>query len=99
MSTTPTRVGVDHVLLDNRRAPCAVGLIKADRTMATLDPATVLEIWSRDRFAPMEISVWAARQGHHAQDLGRNGTWPRRYFVFEVRKRSADDEGQPSSEE
>ena len=75
-----------HVLLDNRRTPCAVGLIKAARTMQDLTPGTVLEIWSRDRFAPMEISIWAARDGYIVVGTGRAGRWPRRHFVFTVHK-------------
>jgi TusA-related sulfurtransferase len=75
-----------RVLLDNRRSPCAVGLIKAARTMKELAPGTVLEIWSRDHFAPMEIPIWAARDGHRVVDRGRGGAWPRRYFIFDVHK-------------
>jgi len=78
------------VLLDNRRTPCAVGLITAARRMAELPPGTVLEIWSRDRYAPMEVPIWAERDGHAVVSQGRTGRWPRGYFVFEVRK-SGDD--------
>ena len=75
-----------RVLLDNRKTPCAVGLIKAARLMATLEPGTVLEIWSRDRFAPFEIPIWAEADGHAVRDLGKGGSWPGQYMVFEVTK-------------
>lgn len=80
------RVIAGRVLLDNRRTPCAVGLIKAARTMAELPGGTVLEIWSRDRFAPMEIPIWAQRDGHDVRQLESQGHWGTRYFVFEVTK-------------
>ena len=80
-----------HVLLDNRRTPCAVGLIKAARTMQDLPPGTVLEIWSRDRFAPMEIPIWAARDGYTVVESGEAGRWPRRHYVFTVHKPAAPD--------
>jgi TusA-related sulfurtransferase len=86
MSTTESATA--RVLLDNRRTPCAVGLIKAARTMKDLPAGTVLEIWSRDRFAPMEIPIWASRDGHRLLRRGRGGRWPRRHFVFEVHKDS-----------
>lgn len=75
-----------RVLLDNRSTPCAVGLIKAARTMAGLPVGTVLEIWSRDRFAPMEIPIWAESDGHEVHALGMQGQWPNRHYVFEVKK-------------
>ena len=74
------------VLLDNRRTPCAVGLIRAARTMRDLPTGTVLEIWSRDRFAPMEIPIWAERDGHRVVDRGQAGHWPKRHYVFEIHK-------------
>lgn len=76
----------ERVLLDNRKTPCAVGLIKAARLMATLEAGTVLEIWSRDRFAPFEIPIWAEADGHTVSDLGKRGSWPGQYMVFEVTK-------------
>lgn len=75
-----------RVVLDNRRTPCAVGLIRAAQHMRDLAPGTILEIWSRDHFAPMEIPMWAERDGHVALDRGRAGAWPFRYFIFEVTK-------------
>lgn len=78
-----------RVVLDNRKTPCAVGLIKAARLMAELEPGTLLEIWSRDRFAPWEIRIWAEADGHRVDALGWHGTWPARHMVFEVTKDGA----------
>ena len=80
MNVTP------RVIQDNRATPCAVGLILAARRMAELPPGSVMEIWSRDRFAPVEIPIWAERDGHEVADLGPGGRWPRRYFRYEVVK-------------
>lgn len=84
-----TSTGELRVLLDNRRTPCAVGLIKAARTMAELPDGAVLEIWSKDRFAPMEIPIWARADGHAVTELGMQGAWPNRHYVFEVTKGAA----------
>lgn len=74
------------VLLDNRRAPCAIGLIKAAKLMAALPPGAVLEIWSKDRFAPIEVTVWAERERYGIDRLPDLGRWPGKYFVFRVTK-------------
>lgn len=78
-----------RVLLDNRKIPCAVGLIKAARLMADLEPGTVLEIWSRDRFAPWEIPLWAETAGHSVEALGWRGPVLARHMIFEVTKDGA----------
>ncbi|GAB3815947.1 hypothetical protein GCM10028820_14380 [Tessaracoccus terricola] len=72
-------------LLDNRAAPCAVGLIRADRLMRTLSEGDVLEVLSRDRFAPMEVPLWAETEGHVVEARERTGIWPRRYWRFRIR--------------
>lgn len=79
----------ERVLLDNRKTPCAVGLIKAARLMEELEPGTLLEIWSRDRFAPWEVRIWGEANGHSVEDLGWSGGWPSRHMVFEVLKDGA----------
>ncbi len=89
-STRPLPEGVvphgDHLLLDNRATPCAVGIIRAARAVRAMAPGAVLEIWTRDRVAPVEIPVWAEREGHQVVRQERGGRWPRRWFVFEVRR-------------
>lgn len=74
------------VLLDNRSAPCAIGLIKAAKLMSALPPGSVLEIWSKDRFAPMEITVWAERERYEVRRLPDAGRWPGRHYVFRIAK-------------
>lgn len=73
-------------VLDNRKTACAVGLIKAARTMAELPVGSVLEVWSRDRFAPMEIPLWADRDGYRIEQLPDGGRWPLRYYIFRITK-------------
>ncbi|HET8614304.1 MAG TPA: sulfurtransferase TusA family protein [Actinomycetales bacterium] len=73
-------------LLDNRSTPCAVGLIRAAERMSTMPPGSTLEIWSRDHFAPMEIPLWAERDGYDVLSRDRGGRWPRRFFTFVVRR-------------
>lgn len=72
------------VLLDNRRTPCAVGLIRAAQRMLELDAGAAMEIWTRDVFAPTEIPLWAERDGYRVQSRAKAGVWPRRYHVFLV---------------
>jgi TusA-related sulfurtransferase len=71
-------------ILDNRRTPCAVGLIRAARSMLDLAPGARLEIWSRDIFAPMEIPLWAERDGYRVESHSKAGVWPRRHHVFVI---------------
>lgn len=71
-------------VLDNRRTPCAVGLIRATGVMAKVPPGEVLEIHTRDRFASVEIPLWATRSGHSEPSIRREGSWPFRYWVFSV---------------
>jgi TusA-related sulfurtransferase len=84
--TSTSETTSDRVLMDNRHTPCAVGLIKAARAMAELPGGTVMEIWSKDRFAPIEIPLWAEKDGHAVRDCGKQGPAGRKYFVFEVTK-------------
>lgn len=79
---TPEEPGA--TVLDNRRAPCAVGLIRAAEVMAGVPEGGVLEILTRDRFATVEIPLWAMRAGHSVSIVNRSGLWPARYWVFSV---------------
>lgn len=79
----PTSPGT---LLDNRHTPFAVGLIRAATRMRELPPGALLEIWSSDRFAPMEIPRWAERDGYKLIIRSRAGAWPHRYHVFVITK-------------
>lgn len=71
-------------MLDNRRTPCAVGLIRATGVMANVPAGDVLEIHTRDRFASVEIPLWATRSGHSEPSIRKAGSWPLRYWVFSV---------------
>lgn len=71
-------------VLDNRRTPCAVGLIRATGVIAKVPSGEVLEIHTRDRFAPVEIPLWATRSGHSEPVVRKEGSWPFRYWVFSV---------------
>ncbi|MCC7128278.1 MAG: sulfurtransferase TusA family protein [Microbacteriaceae bacterium] len=71
-------------VLDNRRTPCAVGLIRADEVAAGLPAGSRLEILTKDRFAPIEIPLWASRSGHSAPEMRKAGRWPFGYMVFSL---------------
>lgn len=81
MTTSTTK---PDLVLDNRSTPCAVGLIRAAEQIRSLAPGQVLEILSRDRFAPMEVPLWAERDGHTVQSVEKVGRWPRAFFRFHI---------------
>jgi TusA-related sulfurtransferase len=83
---TSVGLGAHGTLLDNRQTPRAVGLTRAATRMRELSPGALLEIWSRDHFAPMEIPLWAERDGYKVVIRSRAGAWPRRYHVFVITK-------------
>lgn len=72
--------------LDNRRTPFALGLIRAQTEMAALAPGAVLEILSKDRFAPYEVPAWADKEGHVVLSTARVGWWVLGYYRFLVQK-------------
>lgn len=72
--------------LDNRRSPCATGLIRAANLMKSLPDGSRVEILSRDRFAPTEMALWADRDGYKIIEMRRSGLWPFRYHRFVVEK-------------
>lgn len=74
------------VTLDNRGAPCAVGLIRAAKKIDELAPGAILEILSKDRFAPMEVPLWAERDGHEIILQEQEGSWKGKYWRFQIRK-------------
>lgn len=88
MSTTEPAETGSVTLLDNRSTPCAVGLIRAARLMKALGPGDILEILSRDRFAPMEVPLWAETEGHSVEVQEQVGTWPHRHYRFRIRHRA-----------
>lgn len=78
------------VVLDNRRVPCALGLIRLREAIDTVAPGDVVVVLSRDRFAPVEIPLWAERAGHELLAVERVGGWPRRSHRIAVRRQTAE---------
>jgi len=54
--------------------------------MKTVPDGTRIEILSRDRFAPTELSMWAERDGHTVIEIRRAGVWPMRYHRILIEK-------------
>lgn len=72
--------------LDNRRAPCAAGLIRAKGVMAELPLGGILELTTRDRFAPFEVPAWVDKEGFDLLAVRRRGWWLFSTFTFEILK-------------
>ncbi len=72
--------------LDNRKTPCALGLIRATEVMESLPSGTVLELLSRDVYAPYEVPAWALKYGYRLLKHERRGFFPFRYHRFWVEK-------------
>ncbi len=73
-------------LLDNRSVRCAVGIIRVARLLQDLPEGSLVEVWSRDRFAPFEIPIRVENDGHQVILQQRVGKWPRRYYRFLIRR-------------
>ncbi len=71
--------------LDNRKTPCALGLIRAKEVMESLPSGTVLELLSRDIYAPYEVPAWASKYGYRLLGHERRGLIFR-YHRFLVEK-------------
>ena len=91
----PTEQGC--VVLDNRKVPCATGLIRARHRMADLASGDVLVVLSRDRFTPYELPLWAERDGHEVVAVHRDGRRPRRTFRIMIRKRQPSRQAESAS--
>ncbi|WP_308789424.1 sulfurtransferase TusA family protein [Thermus composti] len=72
--------------LDNRGTPCALGLIRASEAMEALPRGAVLEIFSKDVYAPYEVPTWAGKYGYRILKHERRGVFPFRYHRFLVEK-------------
>lgn len=83
----PMRTAEITATVDNRGTPCAVGLIRAAEQIRMLGPGQVLQILTRDRFAPMEVPLWAERDGHTVTAVEQVGRWPRKHFRFLITAR------------
>ncbi|MCO5293300.1 MAG: hypothetical protein M9882_00120 [Homoserinimonas sp.] len=51
---------------------------------AGLPAGSRLDILTKDRFAPIEIPLWASRSGHSAPQMRKVGVWPFGYMVFSL---------------
>jgi putative copper resistance protein D len=72
--------------LDNRGTPCALGLIRATEVMEALPSGAVLELLSKDVYAPYEVPAWAGKYGYRILKQERRGIFPFRYYRFLVGK-------------
>jgi TusA-related sulfurtransferase len=72
--------------LDNRGTPCALGLIRATEVMETLPLGAVLELLSKNVYAPYEVPAWAGKYGYRILKQERRGIFPFRYYRFLVGK-------------
>lgn len=86
MTRPSTAAPREVTVLDNRGVPCALGLLHIRDAMAGLAAGALLAVESVDRFAPVEIPLWAERHGHEVVDVQRSGRWPRRGHRFLLRK-------------
>lgn len=77
--------GPTATVLDNRRVPCALGLIRLRQTMEQTTPGEEVVVLSRDRFASIEIPLWAERAGHQVLAMERTGIWPVRRHQIRLR--------------
>lgn len=85
----------DAVVLDNRGVPCATGLLRVRDTIAQLDDGQLLDVRSRDRFAPVEIPLWAERAGHEVISITSSRRWLRQTHRIVLRRRDRHRPVQP----
>lgn len=76
--------------LDNRGTSCALGLARVRQRMEQIALGDMLEVTSRDRFAPFEIPAWAERAGHELIGRRQVGRWWFAAHVITLRKRGGD---------
>jgi len=73
-------------LLDNRNVGCALGLIRVRQTLSELPLGDLLEVRTRDRFAPYEVPAWVERVGLELTSQRRKGFWLFATYEFCIRK-------------
>jgi TusA-related sulfurtransferase len=79
------REGAVHKL-DNRGSSCSLGLLRVKQRLAEMPLGDVLEVVTRDRFAPYEVPAWVERQGLELVSLVRSGVWLFSTTTFTIRK-------------
>jgi tRNA 2-thiouridine synthesizing protein A len=70
--------------LDARGLACPLPLTMAQRRMAELAPGDTLLVLATDPEAPIDLSAWAAREGHGYEERPKEG-----WAEFAIRKGSA----------
>ncbi len=78
--------GASVYRLDNRGSSCALGLLRVKQRLAELPMGAVLEVVTRDRFAPYEVPAWVEREGLELAALARSGFWLFSTTTFRIRK-------------
>jgi tRNA 2-thiouridine synthesizing protein A len=69
--------------VDARGLLCPLPLAMAKRRMLELDPGTTLVVLATDPEAPIDLSAWAAAEGHGFAERERGG-----YREFAIVKRA-----------
>jgi len=72
--------------IDNRKTPCALGLLHVQRVMAGIPIGDVVEVVTRDRFAPYEVPAWVDRHALELVASERSGFWLFSTTTFRIRK-------------
>ncbi len=72
--------------LDNRGTSCAIGLVRIHERLAEMPLGDILEVVTRDRFAPYEVPVWVERHGLELAAQERRGFWLFASTTFRIRK-------------
>lgn len=72
--------------LDNRGTPCSIGLLRVRETLAEMPLGDVLEVRTRDKFAPYEVPAWVERAGLEMLFVKRSGWGPFTVHTFGIKK-------------
>lgn len=72
--------------LDNRSTPCSLGLLRVQQLLAGLPLGDMVEVVTRDRFAPYEVPAWVDRHGLELVAFERRGFWLFSTTTFRIRK-------------
>ena len=83
---TTAALGARLHRLDNRGSPCSLGLIRARHVLAKLRIGDLLEVVTRDRFAPYEVPLWVEKHGLRLHSLTRRGFWVFASTTFTIEK-------------
>lgn len=72
--------------LDNRRTSCSLGLLRVKEKLAGIPLGDILEVTTRDRFAPYEVPAWVEREGLELAYRQSQGFWLFASHRFGIRK-------------